>query len=183
MTTKQKLLQGIEELESFPKALDNPFKRVHFINKEKVKELVNSMKFDEHPTVPKFVDVYLRKTINQSLVESLTNLSMPNIVRQWLTIDESNQELFALARSKFPPIVDESFDSTIKYRIKNVVDKNLYYLRKNLQKDSLYWGSTIGETKSSTDLFTEQDLVDFGVIKKSITELDDSTIVSMELVK
>ena len=108
---------------------------------------------------------------------------MPNIVRQWLTIDESNQELFALARSKFPPIVDEFFDSTIKYRIKNVVDNNIYYLRKNLQKDSLYWGSSKGETKTSTDLFTEQDLVNFGVIKKSITELENSTIIFPELTK
>lgn len=180
MTVKQKLLQGIEELESFPKALDNPFKRVNFINKEKVKELVSSLKFEEPPVVPYFVADYIRETINLSLVEALTKSDMPNIIRQWLLLEESNQELFALSRSKFPPTVDEDFDQKRQYRVYNEASKN--YLRLDLTDNSLNWKDK-GASDSYTDLFTEYDLVKFGIIKKSITELEDSTIVHMELVK
>lgn len=177
MTAKQKLLQGIEELESFPKTLDNPFKRVNFIQKEKVKELVSSLIFEGPPVVPYFVAEYIRETINLSLVEALTKSDMPNIVRQWLFLEESNQELFALSRSKFPPLVDEDFDRKRQYRVYNEVSKN--YLRLDLTDNSLFWG--VEGTDSYTDLFTEYDLVKFGIIKKSITELDDSTIVTVEL--
>lgn len=175
MTAKQKLLQGLEELESFPKTLDNPFKRVNFIQKEKVKELVSSLIFEEPPVVPYFVAEYIRETINLSLVEALTKSDMPNIVRQWLFLEESNQELFALSRSKFPPLVDEDFDRKRQYRVYNEVSKNYLCLSFD---NSLSWGA---KGTSYTDLFTEYDLVKFGIIKKSITELDDSTIVTVEL--
>ena len=178
MTVKQKLLQGIEELESFPKALDNPFKRVNFINKEKVKELVSSLKFEEPPVVPYFVADYIRETINLSLIEALTKPDMPNIVRQWLLLEESNQELFALSRSEFPPTVDEDFDKKRQYRVYNEVSKN--YLCLSFYDNTLGWGT---KGTPNTNLFTEYDLVKFGIIKKSITELEDSTIVHMELVK